>query len=145
MVLVSKNLTQLRIKVSGTYTNVLGTHFISLTDPPHIYFVYIFITLLVYLNFIMSFTFSYAHFSFFNLSLPSLQLLLVIYICIKTWWSRYRLDFFKKEISGGNVVVPGIPGLRAVPDLVTIHPILPPTVHLHPCNTASQMQPTSRS
>ena len=21
----------------------------------------------------------------------------------------------------------------AVPDLVTIHPILPPTVHLHPC------------
>ena len=30
------------------------------------------------------------------------------------------------------VVVPGIPGLRAVPDLVTIHPILPPTVHIHP-------------
>ena len=31
------------------------------------------------------------------------------------------------------MVVPGIPGLRAVPDVVTIHPILPPTVHLHPC------------
>ena len=31
-----------------------------------------------------------------------------------------------------GVVVPGIPGLRAVPDLVTIHPILPPTVHIHP-------------
>ena len=30
------------------------------------------------------------------------------------------------------VVVPGIPGLRAVPDLVTIHPILPPTVHIQP-------------
>ena len=28
------------------------------------------------------------------------------------------------------MVVPGIPGLRAVPDLVTIHPILPPTVHI---------------
>ena len=35
------------------------------------------------------------------------------------------------------VVVPGIPGLRAVPDLVTIHPIFSPTVHLHPCNTTS--------
>ena len=32
----------------------------------------------------------------------------------------------------GTVVVPGIPGLRPVPDLVTIHPILPPTVHIHP-------------
>ena len=42
------------------------------------------------------------------------------------------MDFFKKEISGGNVVVPDIPGLRAVPDLVTIHPILPPTVHIQP-------------
>ena len=31
-----------------------------------------------------------------------------------------------------DVVVPGIPGLRAVPDLVTIHPILPPSVHIHP-------------
>ena len=31
-----------------------------------------------------------------------------------------------------DVVVPGIPGLRAVPDLVTIHPILPPTVHIQP-------------
>ena len=31
-----------------------------------------------------------------------------------------------------HVVVPGIPGLRAVPDLVTIHPILPPTVHIQP-------------
>ena len=31
-----------------------------------------------------------------------------------------------------GVVVPGIPGLRAVPDLVTIHPILPPTVHIQP-------------
>ena len=33
---------------------------------------------------------------------------------------------------GNDVVVPGIPGLRAVPDLVTIHPILPPTVHIQP-------------
>ena len=31
-----------------------------------------------------------------------------------------------------SVVVPGIPGLRAVPDLVTIHPIFPPTVHIQP-------------
>ena len=31
----------------------------------------------------------------------------------------------------GNVVGPAIPGLRAVPDLVPIHPILPPTVHIH--------------
>ena len=31
-----------------------------------------------------------------------------------------------------TVVVPGIPGLRAVPDLVTIHPILPPTLHIQP-------------
>ena len=31
-----------------------------------------------------------------------------------------------------GVVVPGIPGLRAVPDLVPIHPILPPTVHIQP-------------
>ena len=31
-----------------------------------------------------------------------------------------------------TVVVPGIPGLRAVPDLVTIHWILPPTVHIQP-------------
>ena len=31
------------------------------------------------------------------------------------------------------MVVPGTPGLRAVTDLVTIHPILPPTVQLHPC------------
>ena len=31
-----------------------------------------------------------------------------------------------------GVVVSGIPGLRAVPDLVTIHPILPPTVHIQP-------------
>ena len=31
-----------------------------------------------------------------------------------------------------RVVAPGIPGLRAVPDLVTIHPILPPTVHIQP-------------
>ena len=30
------------------------------------------------------------------------------------------------------VVGPAIPGLRAVPDLVPIHPILPPTVHIHP-------------
>ena len=30
-----------------------------------------------------------------------------------------------------NVVGPAIPGLRAVPDLVPIHPILPPTVHIH--------------
>ena len=37
-----------------------------------------------------------------------------------------------KRLARG-VVVPGIPGLQAVPDLVTIHPILPPTVHLHPC------------
>ena len=33
---------------------------------------------------------------------------------------------------GAIVVVPGIPGLRAVLDLVTIHPILPPTLHIHP-------------
>ena len=33
---------------------------------------------------------------------------------------------------GCVVVVPGIHGLRAVPDLVTIHPILPPTVHIQP-------------
>ena len=38
---------------------------------------------------------------------------------------------FEKEISGGNVVGSAIPGLRAVPDLVPIHPILPPTVHIH--------------
>ena len=31
-----------------------------------------------------------------------------------------------------DVVGPAIPGLRAVPDLVPIHPILPPTVHIHP-------------
>ena len=30
-----------------------------------------------------------------------------------------------------SVVGPAIPGLRAVPDLVPIHPILPPTVHIH--------------
>ena len=30
-----------------------------------------------------------------------------------------------------GVVGPAIPGLRAVPDLVPIHPILPPTVHIH--------------
>ena len=30
-----------------------------------------------------------------------------------------------------RVVGPAIPGLRAVPDLVPIHPILPPTVHIH--------------
>ena len=29
------------------------------------------------------------------------------------------------------VVGSAIPGLRAVPDLVPIHPILPPTVHIH--------------
>ena len=29
------------------------------------------------------------------------------------------------------VVGPAIPGLRAVPDLVPIHPILPHTVHIH--------------
>ena len=37
----------------------------------------------------------------------------------------------EKRLARG-VVVPGIPDLRAVPDLVTIHSILPPTVHLHP-------------
>ena len=37
---------------------------------------------------------------------------------------------YKEVIKG--VVLPGIPGLRAVPDLVTIHPILPPTVHIQP-------------
>ena len=31
----------------------------------------------------------------------------------------------------GVVVGSAIPGLRAVPDLVPIHPILPPTVHIH--------------
>ena len=31
-----------------------------------------------------------------------------------------------------SVVGPAIPGLRAVPDLVPIRPILPPTVHIHP-------------
>ena len=30
-----------------------------------------------------------------------------------------------------NVVGSAIPGLRAVPDLVPIHPIVPPTVHIH--------------
>ena len=34
-------------------------------------------------------------------------------------------------LNGRRVVVPGIPGLRAVPDLVTIHQILPLTVHIH--------------
>ena len=29
------------------------------------------------------------------------------------------------------VVGSAIPGLWAVPDLVSIHPILPPTVHIH--------------
>ena len=30
-----------------------------------------------------------------------------------------------------GVVGSAVPGLRAVPDLVPIHPILPPTVHIH--------------
>ena len=34
------------------------------------------------------------------------------------------------EVNQG-VVGSAIPGLRAVPDLVPIHPILPPTVHIH--------------
>ena len=45
---------------------------------------------------------------------------------------RLMIDTDKQRLNK-DVVVPGIPGLRAVPDLVTIHPILPPTVHLHPC------------
>ena len=35
----------------------------------------------------------------------------------------------EKDVTG--VVGPAIPGLRAVPDLVPIHPILLPTVHIH--------------
>ena len=41
-------------------------------------------------------------------------------------WGRMLIHPRTKD---PTVVVPGIPGLRAVPDLVTIHPILPPTVH----------------
>ena len=50
------------------------------------------------------------------------------------WWSHHRLVFFgKRDMWGKCDRTPGIPGLRAVPDLITILPTLPPTVHLHPC------------
>ena len=45
---------------------------------------------------------------------------------------RDALHMCHNKFVGHGVVVPGILGLRAVPDLVTIHPILPPTVHVHP-------------
>ena len=39
---------------------------------------------------------------------------------------------YRAKMNDINTVVgPAIPGLRAVPDLVPIHPILPPTVHIH--------------
>ena len=65
---------------------------------------------------------------FFILPLVSFSCIRFLY---KTWWSRHRFCFFRKKISGGDVVGPAIPGLRAVLDLVPIHPILPPTVHIH--------------
>ena len=40
---------------------------------------------------------------------------------------KIKAAYAKKD----GVVGPAIPGLRAVPDLVPIHPILPPTVHIH--------------
>ena len=42
---------------------------------------------------------------------------------------RYSIDCEREDPYFAIMVVPGIPGLRAVPNLVTIHPILPPTVH----------------
>ena len=54
-------------------------------------------------------------------------------------YSRTRLYIIERHLSPirsqmkplTGVVGPAIPGLRAVPDLVPIHPILPPTVHIH--------------
>ena len=65
---------------------------------------------------------------FFVLPLVSFSCIRFLY---KTWWSRLGSFSSEKKISGGDVVGPAIPGLRAVPDLVPIHPILPPTVHIH--------------
>ena len=42
--------------------------------------------------------------------------------------SQARRNLYEKMTV---VVGSAIPGLRAVPDLVPIHPILPPTVHIH--------------
>ena len=58
----------------------------------------------------------------------------------ETWNLRYSfniandfpsIDVWQSKLTS-TVVVSGMPGLRAVPDLVTIHPILPPTVHIQP-------------
>ena len=50
------------------------------------------------------------------------------------WWSRHRLDFFGKRDKWGKCGRTGYTGPtgRTGPDHVMIHPILPPTVHIHP-------------
>ena len=50
----------------------------------------------------------------------------------KTHWKQIITENALVPIRFRLVVVTGIPGLRDVPDLVTTHPILPPTVHIQP-------------
>ena len=59
-------------------------------------------------------------------------------------FSKKNTSYSSFQILPKHVVRSGIPGLQAVPDLVPIHPILPPTVHIH-LQHSCQLQPTRRS
>ena len=105
-------------------------HPFYLLRPTH-HFVYLYRFYFYILIFeIYGFVFSFYLFKnvFFHFPLVSTSMCRFLY---KTWWSRHSLFFFEKGISGGNVVRSVIPGLRDVPDLVPIYPILPPAVHTH--------------
>ena len=66
-----------------------------------------------------------------TINLTNEQWMIVDYVCA----ILAPLKFVQKIMEGEKyvtvVVESALPGLRAVPDLVPIHPILPPTVHIH--------------
>ena len=122
MVLVSKNLTKLRIEVSCASTWYQAPTLSPQTDPSPSLCVQIFI--FIYFNF--------QDLHFCNLFLlSSFNQFQPYQIFVQNVVVTSQVLFLWKKISGGNVVRSAIPGLRAVPDLVPIHPIVPPTVHIH--------------